>query len=256
MRKRGSWIVAGALGLISSLLGGCASDMQFRSAQYASLEPAEVSAADTITGRAVGQHLNKSSGAQLPLHISVTKAQPVVSLLEMRHHDVIIQSWDLSCGAAALATLLRYEWGDPVTEKQVAQGLMGRREYVEHPNLVQVREGFSLLDLKRYAQAHGFKGEGFGGLDFNDLIERAPIMLPVDALGYNHFVIFRGVMGNHVVLADPAWGNRTMTIDKFKRMWLDYGKRMGHVGFVVKRANGAAPVSRMPPEPSDFVTLD
>ena len=77
------------------------------------------------------------------------------------------------------------------------------------------REGFSLLDLKRYVQAHGFKGEGFGGLDFNDLIERAPIMVPVDALGYNHFVIFRGVMGDRVLLADPAWGNRTMTIDKF-----------------------------------------
>ena len=112
---------------------------------------------------------------------------------------------------------------------------MGRREYLEHPNLVQIREGFSLLDLKRYVEAHGFKGEGFGQLEFADLIEDAPIMVPVDALGYNHFVIFRGVMGDRVLLADPAWGNRTMTIDKFKRMWLDYGKSMGHVGFLVKR---------------------
>jgi predicted double-glycine peptidase len=181
---------------------------------------------------------------------------PVQSVLEKRQHDVVIQSWDLSCGAAALATLLKYEWGEPATEKEVASGLMGRREYIENPQLVQIREGFSLLDLKRYVQAHGFKGEGLGQLDFNDLIENAPMMVPIDALGYNHFVIFRGVMGDRVLLADPAWGNRTMTINKFNRMWLDYGKDMGHVGFAVKRADGVAPLSRMPPEPIDFVMFN
>ena len=133
---------------------------------------------------------------------------------------------------------------------------MGRREYIENPKLVQICEGFSLLDLKRYVQAHGFKGEGLGQLDFNDLIENAPIMVPIDALGYNHFVIFRGVVGDRVLLADPAWGNRTMTINKFNRMWLDYGEPMGHVGFVVKRADGVTPLSRMRPELGEFVMFD
>lgn len=231
-----------------------------RQIRYAALEPADRSPAGAVTDPAAAQRVNDafqaSASPHRQVHIWVTKAQPVRSLLEMRHHDVIIQSWDLSCGAAALATLLKYEWGDPVTEKEIAQGLMARKEYVEHPRLVQVREGFSLLDLKRYVQAHGFKGEGLGQLDFKDLIENAPIMVPVDALGYNHFLIFRGVMGDRVLLADPAWGNRTMTIDKFERMWLDYGKAMGHVGFVVERANGVAPRSRMRPEPSEFVTFD
>jgi uncharacterized protein len=231
-----------------------------RRVQYAALEP-EGSAVDGVPGATTARDVNEAfqtvttPKADQTLHLTVTKAVPVRSLLEMRHHNVIIQSWDLSCGAAALATLLRYEWGNPVTEKQVARGLMARREYIQHPQLVQIREGFSLLDLKRYVEAHGFKGEGLGQLDFDDLVENAPIMVPVDALGYNHFVIFRGVMGDRVLLADPAWGNRTMTIDKFKRMWLDYGKRMGHVGFVVKRA-GVAPVSRMQPQPNEFVTFD
>lgn len=265
MSTPGMWVVAGALSLVG-LLGGCGLSGQYGSApsewyrpvQYASLEPAHESAADSVTAPALAQNVNKTfqTEAYSAVHTTVAKGEPVRSLLEMRHHDVIIQTWDLSCGAAALATLLRYEWGDLVTEKQVAQGLMGRKEYVEHPNLVQIREGFSLLDLKRYVEAHGFKGEGLGELDFNDLIENAPIMVPVDALGYNHFVIFRGTMGDRVLLADPAWGNRTMTIDKFKRMWLDYGKAMGHVGFVVTRANRVAPVSRMQPDPSDFVMFD
>jgi uncharacterized protein len=180
---------------------------------------------------------------------------PVRSLLEIRRANVMIQNWDLSCGAAALGTLLRYEFGEPVTEKEIARGLMSRGEYIEHPELVQIREGFSLLDLKRYVQTRGYKGLGFGQLDLNDLIERAPIMIPINALGYNHFVIFRGVMGDRVLLADPAWGNRTMTLDKFQRMWLDYGEPMGRVGFVVERADGRKPLSRLQPKLSEFVML-
>jgi len=80
---------------------------------------------------------------------------PVRSLLEMRREGVMIQGWDLSCGAAALAILLRYEFGEPVTEKDIARGLMRRSEYVANPEVLQIREGFSLLDLKRYVNGYG-----------------------------------------------------------------------------------------------------
>jgi hypothetical protein len=181
--------------------------------------------------------------------------RPVRSVLEMRRAGVMIQSWDLSCGAAALGTLLRYEFGESVTEGEIARGLISRGEYIEHPELVKIREGFSLLDLKRYVQARGYKGLGYPQLNLNDLIEEAPIMVPINALGYNHFVIFRGVVGNSVLLADPAWGNRTMTIEKFQQMWLDFGEPVGHVGFVVERADGSKPLSRLQPTLADFPAL-
>src|ERR1700751_547299 len=79
----------------------------------------------------------------------------VRSVLEIRRERVMIQKWDLSCGAAALGTLLRYQFGEPVTEKEIARVLMSRSEYVGHPELVQAREGFSLLHLKRYVQTYG-----------------------------------------------------------------------------------------------------
>jgi predicted double-glycine peptidase len=185
--------------------------------------------------------------------------QPVQSVLEIRHDRVMIQKWDLSCGAAALGTLLRYQFGEPVSEEEIARTMMSRAEYVGHPELVQLHEGFSFLDLKRYVQTYRtaglYKGEGLGQLDLNDLIERAPLMVAVNALGYNHFVVFRGVMGDRVLVADPAWGDRTMTIDKFQRMWLDYGEAIGHVGFVVEPANGQKLPNRLRPKPSDFVTF-
>jgi predicted double-glycine peptidase len=180
---------------------------------------------------------------------------PVASLLELRHENVMIQKWDLSCGAAALGTLLRYAFEEPVTERQIAQGLINRQEYIDHPELIRIREGFSLLDLKRYVERHGYKGTGFGGLDLGDLKERAPIMVPVNNNGYNHFVVFRGVMGDRVLLADPAWGNRTVTTAKFERMWLDYGDPVGRVGFVVSYADGRPPPNNLAPRPSDFMML-
>lgn len=250
MRERWSSCAAGVFGFVAAvLLFGCGFGEQDQRLQYASLQSSDEPTADRLVDPPVVPHINRTFQ-------EVAKVAPVRSLLEMRQQDVIIQSWDLSCGAAALATLLKYEWGEKVTEKQVAEGLMSRREYIAHPNLVQVREGFSLLDLKRYAQAHGFRGEGFGRLDFNDLVKKAPIMVPINALGYNHFVIFRGVIRDRVLLADPAWGTRTMTIDKFKRMWIDYGRQMGHVGFILRSTDGGTPVSKLRPKPSDFATFD
>jgi len=46
-----------------------------------------------------------------------------------------------------------------------------------------------------------------------------------------------------------------MTIERFQRMWLDYGEPMGHVVFVVERADGRKPLSKLEPKPAEFVAL-
>jgi uncharacterized protein len=180
--------------------------------------------------------------------------EPVRSLLEMRHDRVVVQQWDLSCGAAALATILNYQHGDPVSEREVATGLIRRASYVANPALVQVRHGFSLLDLKRYADRRGYAGIGYGRLALDDLIERAPIMVPIRLKGYNHFVVFRGARGNRIVLADPAFGNRTMLAERFEEAWLEYPE-FGKVGFVVARQDGLVPPNELAPRANDFVFL-
>jgi predicted double-glycine peptidase len=178
----------------------------------------------------------------------------VKSLLEMRHERVVIQEWDISCGAAALATILNYQHGDPVSEREVARGLIGRQEYIENPSLVRARQGFSLLDLKRFVDARGYEGIGYGNLEFQDLIEMAPVIVPVDFSSYPHFVVFRGALGNRVLLADPAFGNRTMLASKFEAAWLGYPE-FGKVGFVVAPVDGTATPGRLAPQPRDFVSL-
>ena len=172
----------------------------------------------------------------------------------MRHERVVLQEWDLSCGAAALATILNYQYGDPVPERDIAKALIGRDKYLENPSLVKAQQGFSLLDLKKYVDARGYRGIGYGKLELDDLIERAPAIVPVDFNGYNHFVVFRGMRGDRVLLADPAWGNRTLTLDEFEAAWLSYPE-FGRVGFVVAQRDQTLPANRLAPRADDFVLL-
>lgn len=198
--------------------------------------------------------LSAASAVVWSLAAHAGEVAPVRSLLEMRQDRVVMQQWDLSCGAAALATILNFQHGDLVSEREVALGLIGREDYLSNPDLVRWRHGFSFLDLKRFVDARGYDGVGLGLLSFDDLLDRAPIIVPIDAYGYQHFVVFRGLLGNRVLLADPAFGNRTTRRSRFEDAWMSFAE-IGHVGFVVKRKDGRVPPNRLAPRPEEFPTL-
>lgn len=186
--------------------------------------------------------------------LAADPAPPVRSLIETRQRNVVLQQWDLSCAAAALATILRYQHGLPVTERSVALGLIDREEYLANPDLVRLRQGFSLLDLKRFVDTLGYEGIGLGKLAFPDLLGRAPIIVPVDMQGYPHFVVFRGATSERVLLADPAFGNVTMSIRKFVSAWIEY-REIGRVGFVVTKSGALAPPGQLSARAMDFPVL-
>ena len=181
---------------------------------------------------------------------------PVVSLLENRQKNVVMQQWDLSCGAAALTTLLNFQHGFQLTEKEVALELVNRPEYIENPELLKIKEGFSLLDLKRFVERRGYRGEGFGQLTLENLLDMAPLIIPVEIDGYNHFVVFRGKAGNRILVADPAWGNRTLMVDTFMDAWIKFPE-FGRVGFSVSRPDTIADLASnlLIPNDLDFVML-
>lgn len=211
--------------------------------------PPRVSAARRLAAAALTVASALSAGT-----VEGAERRTVRSLLEIRQDKVVVQKWDLSCGAAALATLLNFQHGDMVSEREIALGLINRPEYIENPELVQIRQGFSLLDLERYVDGRGYEGIGYGRLTLADLEAKAPILVPINTNGYNHFVVFRGRLGNRVLLADPAFGNVTMTVDAFERAWIDYGD-IGKVGFVVQRRDGPAPPGRLAARAEEFLSL-
>jgi predicted double-glycine peptidase len=161
---------------------------------------------------------------------------------------------DLSCAAAALATVLRYQHGTPVTERSVALGLIDRPEYIADPNLLRLRQGFSLLDMKRFTDGLGYHGVGLGRMNFDDLLANAPVIVPVNLRGYPHFVVFRGATDRKVLVADPAFGTLAVGRAKFTAAWIDYGE-IGRVGFVVQDGAKQVPPGALSAGAADFVML-
>ena len=145
--------------------------------------------------------------------------RPLRSMKDLRDANVIKQRFDYSCGAAALATLLRYGLGDNVTEQQVLQQLFGLLTNDERPGVLN--QGFSLLHLQRVAQARGYQAEGFR-LEPRFLAQLSgPVVVFIQPRGYKHFAVLRGIKDDRVFLADPSLGNIRMPIYRFLEEWLD-----------------------------------
>ncbi len=157
----------------------------------------------------------------------------------------MIQQWDISCGAAALATLLNFQHHEALTEKTIAEAMLRRT----HPLTVRIKGGFSLLDLKRFAEHTGYRAQAYRQLQFDHLRALQPAIVPVNLGDYNHFVVVRGIVADSVLLADPAFGNRRVLRTDFERGW-------GRIAFVVMRRDGLAPSSVLGVEPADFVRVN
>lgn len=141
-------------------------------------------------------------------------AHPVQSMQEARYHNLVRQHTDYSCGAAALATILRYAYHLDVDESVVIQGMLG----VADEQLVKQR-GFSLLDIKHYVEALGMRGRGYR-IDASRLRNlRVPGLVLMDVRGFRHFVVLKEIQGETVELADPMLGNRSVSLTEFLKAW-------------------------------------
>jgi uncharacterized protein len=138
------------------------------------------------------------------------------SLKEIRGEEVVRQRWDVSCGAAALSTILTYEFKDYTPETAIVVWLLHRVD----AKRVRARGGFSLLDLKHFAEARGYNAEGFSGMSIKELAQqKTSVIVPIRVKGFDHFIVVRGFQSGRVIIADPGFGNITMRVDRFKGLW-------------------------------------
>jgi predicted double-glycine peptidase len=139
---------------------------------------------------------------------------PVTSFKEAKFRRTVRQQYDFSCGSAALATLLSYQYGAPVSESQVFQYMYERGDQAK----IQ-REGFSLLDIKLYLEGHGYEADGFE-TTLDKLAEVAvPAIVLVSDGGYHHFVVVKGIRQGRVLIGDPAVGSRIIPRSEFEKIW-------------------------------------
>lgn len=140
----------------------------------------------------------------------------VTSLKERRFMTTTRQQYDFSCGSAAVATLLTYHYSYPVTEQSVFQEMFARGDQAKIR-----REGFSLLDIKTYLQAHQFQADGFE-LPLGKLLESGlPAIVLINDKGYHHFVVIKGMRDGRILIGDPSSGTRAVSRDSFESIWIN-----------------------------------
>jgi predicted double-glycine peptidase len=154
------------------------------------------------------------SGADYALHVT--------SLKEARFKRTIKQQFDFSCGSAAVATLLTYQYNYPVNEQTAFAQMF------ENGDQDKIREqGFSLLDIRGFLAAHGFEADGYE-VPLEKLVQaNTPAIVLITEHGYHHFVVVKGMRDNRVLIGDPATGTRPIPRSSFEAAWED------HVVFVI-----------------------
>ncbi|MXP15562.1 peptidase C39 [Altererythrobacter confluentis] len=140
----------------------------------------------------------------------------VTSWKDRKFMGLVRQRTDFSCGAAVMATIFNEAFGHSTTEQQVLVNMLK----IADPDIVR-EKGFSLLDMKTYAQSVGMEAEGYQ-LDYDKLTAiDLPSVALLDIKGYKHFVVIRKAFADRVAIGDPALGNRTMSRADFQKAWND-----------------------------------
>jgi predicted double-glycine peptidase len=139
---------------------------------------------------------------------------PVASMKAIKFQTTLRQQFDFSCGSAAVATLLTHHYAYPVSEQFVFEQMFARGDQRKIR-----KEGFSMLDIKRFLAERGFHADGFK-LPLQKLIDaKLPAIVLVAEKGYHHFIVIKGAAQGRILVGDPAGGTRTLTRPAFEKIW-------------------------------------
>lgn len=136
-----------------------------------------------------------------------------VSYMDMKYGITVRQQLDFSCGAAALASLATFYWGERLSEVDVLKILLSR--YSTEERKKKKDEGFSFDDLIFAAKQLGFEAEG-ARIDSEELSKAAgPLIVHLDKGTFQHFSVLRRASKGTYYLSDPVVGTITMPKGEF-----------------------------------------
>ncbi|MVV52427.1 peptidase C39 [Pseudomonas sp. PB120] len=155
--------------------------------------------------------------AQMPLSVLPGGGlvyKPIQSVRERKFSDLVQQKTDFSCGAAALATILRQAYWLDVNEEQIIEGML------QHSDQDLVRtQGFSMLDMKRYVESIGMRARGYRVATETLSDIKIPVVVLMDIRGYKHFVVMQKVWKGWVYIGDPVLGHKRYKVEDFVKGW-------------------------------------
>ncbi|AIS13111.1 hypothetical protein SAMN04489802_3588 [Pseudomonas chlororaphis] len=138
----------------------------------------------------------------------------VQSVRERKFADLVEQKTDFSCGAAALATVLRQAYWLDVDEEHVIKGMLATADQ----DLVRT-QGFSMLDMKRYLESIGMRARGYRIPPDKLQAVSIPVVVLMDIRGYKHFVVMQRAYKDWVYIGDPVLGHKRYSHEDFVKGW-------------------------------------
>jgi uncharacterized protein len=168
--------------------------------------------------------------------------RPFANWQAQRFHNATKQRTDFTCGAASLSMIAEHYYGKPIAERQITQAI--RKTYSAEEWKDKVKNGLSLLDMKRAAENFGFAAEGLK-LTLDQLRQlKGPVVVHLDKGFIQHFAVFRGVQGDTAYLADPITGNSRVPLYRFLHEWTGYALAIWVEGQDLPAKNELAPSPR------------
>jgi len=138
----------------------------------------------------------------------------VESIRERKFANLVEQKTDFSCGAAALASILRQGYWLDVDEDHVIKGMLVNADQ----DLVRT-QGFSMLDMKRYVESIGMRARGYRITPEVLTTVKIPVVVLLEIRGYKHFVVLQRADKDWVYIGDPVLGHKRYAKDDFLKGW-------------------------------------
>ncbi len=154
------------------------------------------------------------------------KAFNVTSLHELKSANTVRQSFEESCGAAALATIM---------------GLFGtKKSEAEIMDKFATTNMVSFTQLADTAKEFGYEVEGYKVSRENFEKLTIPVIAKVEReRSFPHFVVVLNHSGDFTTVLDPNYGRYIITKDEFCNIWADEGQ--GYILIVVPNLAFAKP---------------
>lgn len=126
------------------------------------------------------------------------------------------QERDFTCGTAALATILKFHYGMPVSEEMLLQYLLDRYPKQEEFKK-KIEKGFSFEDLIFVAEKLGFKAQA-AVVSPEELDKLSgPVIVQLVTKDFEHFSVLRKRHQDIAYVSDPLRGALNMPIKDFDK---------------------------------------
>lgn len=162
----------------------------------------------------------------------------VISWKKLKEQNIIMQHFDYSCGAASLATLMKYYFNDDISEENLLDHIKNSFSKKEYTRIE--KDGLSFLELEKISRSLGYQSASVR-LELPALLQLSgPVIVFLKTKQYKHFAVLRGVKEDRVFLADPSRGNILLPIQDFTLEWKGEAFVLGKEGFGIPNKHNLA----------------